>query len=106
MPELPEVETTVRGVAPQLINGQIERVIVRQPSLRWPVTPELAKIVEGQNVCSVHRRAKYIIMQLDHGSMLVHLGMSGSLRLVNAESEWRKHDHIAVSYTHLRAHET
>lgn len=96
MPELPEVETTVRGVAPQLINAQIERVTVRQPSLRWPVTPELAKIVEGQNVCSVHRRAKYIIMQLDHGSMLVHLGMSGSLRLVSAGSEWRKHDHIEM----------
>ena len=108
MPELPEVETTLRGISPLLSNALINRLTVRQPSLRWPVTSGLAEIVKGQKLHSLHRRAKYIIMQLDHGSMLIHLGMSGSLRLVAAGSEWRKHDHIEMQMSNgsvLRYHD-
>jgi len=108
MPELPEVETTLRGISPLLSNALINQLTVRQPSLRWPVTSGLAEIVKGQKLHSLHRRAKYIIMQLDHGSMLIHLGMSGSLRLVAAGSEWRKHDHIEMQMSNgsvLRYHD-
>ena len=76
MPELPEVETTLRGVEPWIANQIITQLTVRQGSLRWPVTPGLAKIVQDQKVCALRRRAKYLIMQLERGSMLIHLGMS------------------------------
>jgi formamidopyrimidine-DNA glycosylase len=108
MPELPEVETTLRGVEPWIANQIITQLNVRQSSLRWPVTPGLAKIVQGQKVCALRRRAKYLIMQLERGSMLVHLGMSGSLRLVEPETEWRKHDHIEMQMSNgsvLRYHD-
>jgi formamidopyrimidine-DNA glycosylase len=108
MPELPEVEMTLRGVEPWIANQIITQLNVRQSSLRWPVTPGLAKIVQGQKVCALRRRAKYLIMQLERGSMLVHLGMSGSLRLVEPEIEWRKHDHIEMQMSNgsvLRYHD-
>ena len=94
MPELPEVETTLRGIE-SAITGQVIRSIrVRQSSLRWPVNPNLAQLVEGQTVIRLSRRAKYLLMHLEHGSMLVHLGMSGSLHIVQPNTELRKHDHI------------
>ena len=108
MPELPEVETTLRGVEPWIANQIITQLTVRQGSLRWPVTPGLAKIVQDQKVCALRRRAKYLIMQLEWGSMLVHLGMSGSLRLVQRGTEWRKHDHIEMQMSNgsvLRYHD-
>ena len=74
MPELPEVETTLRGIEPWIAGQVIDQVRVRQGSLRWPVTPGMAEIVQGQTVVAVTRRAKYLIIQLEHGSMLVHLG--------------------------------
>ena len=108
MPELPEVETTLRGVEPWIANQIITQLTVRQGSLRWPVTPGLAKIVQDQKVWALRRRAKYLIMQLEWGSMLVHLGMSGSLRLVEPGTEWRKHDHIEMQMSNgsvLRYHD-
>ena len=78
MPELPEVETTLRGIEPWLANQRIVQITVRQPSLRWPVTVGMATIVQGQLVLAVTRRAKYLIVELEYGSMLIHLGMSGS----------------------------
>ena len=96
MPELPEVETTLRGIEPAIALQVISGITVRQGSLRWPVTEGLAQIVEGQRVTQVRRRAKYLILNLEHGSMLIHLGMSGSLRLVQPDAELRKHDHIDV----------
>ena len=84
MPELPEVETTLKGIEPFIKEQKINKLIVRQGSLRWPVTEGIESIVEGQTVIAVSRRAKYLIMQLERGSMLVHLGMSGSLRVVSA----------------------
>tara|TARA_B110000046_G_scaffold183671_1_gene220282 strand:+ start:2622 stop:3428 length:807 start_codon:yes stop_codon:yes gene_type:complete len=96
MPELPEVETTLRGIEPWVAGQIIDLVTVRQGSLRWPVTKGMAAIVQGQTVLAVTRRAKYLILQLDHGSMLIHLGMSGSLRLTDRDLKWRKHDHIEM----------
>ena len=108
MPELPEVETTLRGIEPWIADQIITQLNVRQGSLRWPVTPGLARIAQGQKVCALRRRAKYLMMQLERGSMLIHLGMSGSLRLVEPETEWRKHDHIEMQMSNgsvLRYHD-
>ena len=96
MPELPEVETTLRGIEPAIAGQVISSIRVRQSSLRWPVNPNLAQLVEGQTVTGLSRRAKYLLMHLEHGSMLVHLGMSGSLRIVQPNTELRKHDHIEM----------
>jgi len=108
MPELPEVETTLKGIEPFIKEQKINKLIVRQGSLRWPVTEGIESIVEGQTVIAVSRRAKYLIMQLERGSMLVHLGMSGSLRVVDEDTEWRKHDHIELQLVNgacLRYHD-
>ena len=108
MPELPEVETTLRGVEPWIAGQIIDLVTVRQGSLRWPVTEGMAEIVQGQTVVAVKRRAKYMIIQLEHGSMLIHLGMSGSLRLTDRDLAWRKHDHIEMQLSNgstLRYHD-
>ena len=96
MPELPEVETTRRGIKPWVYQQKIVGLIIRQGSLRWPVTEGLPELVRGQIVVGVMRRAKYLILQLERGSMLVHLGMSGSLRVARADTPWRKHDHIEL----------
>ena len=108
MPELPEVETTLKGITPSIIGQKIIRLIVRQGSLRWPVTPGISNIVEQQTVIEVSRRAKYLILRLSHGSILVHLGMSGSLRITKTNVEWRKHDHIEMQLANgatLRYHD-
>ena len=81
MPELPEVETTLRGIEPHLVNQRIARVIVRQPSLRWPVTTAVKK-AEGQQVVQLNRRGKYLLLKLEQGGLIIHLGMSGSLRIL------------------------
>ena len=81
MPELPEVETTKRGIAPWLTGQRIEKVIVRQPKLRWPVVAEIHQL-EGQTITGLTRRAKYILVETAKGTAIWHLGMSGSLRLV------------------------
>lgn len=102
MPELPEVETTLRGLEPWLVGRHIASVTVRQPALRWPVTENLDQLVSGQLIVSLTRRAKYLQIQLERGSLLIHLGMSGSLRIVDANSAWRKHDHIEFRTTQDR----
>jgi formamidopyrimidine-DNA glycosylase len=95
MPELPEVETTLRGVAPHLVGQRVKEVIVRRWDLRWPIPREIEGIA-GQRCESGVRRGKYLVFGFDSaGSVIVHLGMSGSLRVVPAETPWRKHDHFA-----------
>lgn len=94
MPELPEVETTRRGVAPYLDGATLQGAIVRDGRLRWPVPPNLDAILSGLTVRAVTRRAKYLIVHFDSGSLLIHLGMSGSLRYVPATTPVQKHDHI------------
>ena len=96
MPELPEVETTRRGIAPHLEGRRIAAVTVREPRLRWPVDPDLPARLEGQTVLSVGRRAKYLLLATDAGTVILHLGMSGSLRLVPAGTAPGRHDHLDV----------
>ena len=103
MPELPEVETTLRGIAPFVENQKIVDLTVRQPRLRWPVTENIQDIVRGQNIRQLTRRAKYILLGLDQGSILIHLGMSGSLRIVEPSEGWRKHDHIEMQLNNNQA---
>ncbi|EIJ33559.1 bifunctional DNA-formamidopyrimidine glycosylase/DNA-(apurinic or apyrimidinic site) lyase [Thiothrix nivea] len=93
MPELPEVETTRRGIEPWLQGQTIAKVMVRQPKLRWPVPAEIS-VLEGQVVQELTRRGKYILLHTQAGVALIHLGMSGSLRIVEAGLEPRKHDHF------------
>ena len=93
MPELPEVETTRRGIAPHILGRTVRRAVVRQPDLRWPV-PDLDRLLRGRKVLAVERRAKYILIRFTHGTLMVHLGMSGSLRLVPCATVPRPHDHV------------
>lgn len=94
MPELPEIETTKRGISPLLINQDIINVTVRHTRLRLPVTPELHHLCANKRVLNITRRAKYLLLQLSEGYIVIHLGMSGHLRIVNAQTSIRKHDHI------------
>jgi formamidopyrimidine-DNA glycosylase len=95
MPELPEVETTLRGIKPYLLKQRIARVIVREPSLRWPVT-DAVKQAEGQQLVDLDRRGKYLLLKLEQGGLIIHLGMSGSLRILEEFKAPEKHDHIDV----------
>ncbi|MGC3981770.1 MAG: bifunctional DNA-formamidopyrimidine glycosylase/DNA-(apurinic or apyrimidinic site) lyase [Steroidobacteraceae bacterium] len=96
MPELPEVETTRRGILPVLKNQRITLVTVRDARLRWPVAPEFAKRLTGQRIVDVQRRAKYLLIQLERGTVIWHLGMSGSLRVLATGTQPQLHDHIDV----------
>jgi len=96
MPELPEVETTLRGVSPHLVGHVIREVIVRDKRLRWPV-PDTVHELEGQRVQSGARRGKYLLFSCAKGTLLLHLGMSGSLRVTDPAAPWRKHDHFALT---------
>jgi formamidopyrimidine-DNA glycosylase len=107
MPELPEVETTLRGVLSHVLNKRISEVIVRDARLRWPV-PEFIQELEGQRINAGTRRAKYLLFTTAKGTLLMHLGMSGSLRIVPTDTPWRKHDHFALtldSGKQLRLHD-
>lgn len=94
MPELPEVETVRRGLAPHIENQRILGARVRDGRLRWPVPSNLDEILSGQTVRALARRGKYLIFRFDAGALLCHLGMSGSLRLADAATAPEKHDHL------------
>jgi len=102
MPELPEVETTRRGIKPHIQDQRVTKLIVRQPKLRWPIPLSLHDI-EGQKIRSVKRRGKYLLLETDCGTALLHLGMSGSLRVVEAGSAHEKHDHVDIEFTNNKA---
>ena len=107
MPELPEVETTLRGVSPYLVGHTIAKVIVRDARLRWPV-PDTVHDLEGHKVESTARRGKYLLIRAAPGTLLLHLGLSGSLRVTDAATPWRKHDHVALEMDtglHIRLHD-
>jgi formamidopyrimidine-DNA glycosylase len=97
MPELPEVETTRRGLAPHLEGRRITGVTLRRPDLRWPIPPEIARDLPGQRIEAVRRRAKYLLLDTAVGSALLHLGMSGSLRVLPAATPVKPHDHVDVA---------
>jgi len=94
VPELPEVETTRRGIAPHIEGQRIERVVVRDRRLRWPVPDGLEARVAGQTIHQVTRRAKYLLMRLDDCELIVHLGMSGNLRFLPEPATPQAHDHV------------
>jgi len=94
MPELPEVETTRRGLEPHILGNTLTRVIVRNASLRWPVPRNLNQVLAGLKVESLARRGKYLLLGFPAGRVIIHLGMSGSLRVVDCDSVRNKHDHV------------
>lgn len=94
MPELPEVETTRRGLAPHLEGRDVVAAILRRPDLRWPIPHEIETDLPGQRIVAVRRRAKYLLLDTAAGSALLHLGMSGSLRVLPADTPVRAHDHV------------
>ena len=96
MPELPEVETTCRGIAPHIVGRTVREVIVREPRLRWPVPSKLHQLMSGARFVSVNRRAKYLLLTTERGIVMVHLGMSGSLRIMPADTPPLFHDHVDV----------
>ena len=96
MPELPEVETTRRGIEPTVVGHVLEKVIVREPRLRWRVPRDLPQLAAGQRVKQLRRRAKYLIFDLERGSMILHLGMSGSLRVMPCSTPPALHDHVDI----------
>jgi len=94
VPELPEVETTRRGLEPLLVGRAFREVVVRERRLRELVPERLPSLLAGKRLLALERRAKYLLFRYAHGSLLMHLGMSGSLRFARAEEELRKHDHL------------
>jgi formamidopyrimidine-DNA glycosylase len=102
MPELPEVETTLRGVAPHLLGRAVEGVVVREARLRWPIPDHLPELLAGQRVATLTRRGKYLLMGFTPrsdggaatGALILHLGMSGSLRITPSDTVPERHDHV------------
>jgi len=94
MPELPEVETTLRGLAPHLTGQQVGDVIIRNPRLRWPIPADLPELLRGRTIRRMWRRAKYLLVEFDHGTLILHLGMSGSLRLLSTPTPVQAHEHF------------
>lgn len=94
MPELPEVETTLRGISPHTLKRTVSKVVIRQPSLRWPIPDNFPALIEQQMLLGITRRGKYLLFEFSQGHGLVHLGMSGSLRIVDAATPSNPHDHF------------
>jgi formamidopyrimidine-DNA glycosylase len=96
VPELPEVETTRRGIAPHLVGRRIVSVTLRRADLRWPIPREISEILPGQRIDAIERRAKYILLQTQAGSAILHLGMSGVLRVLPPDIAPGAHDHVDI----------
>ncbi|MGH8854391.1 MAG: bifunctional DNA-formamidopyrimidine glycosylase/DNA-(apurinic or apyrimidinic site) lyase [Telluria sp.] len=94
MPELPEVEVTRRGVAPHIEGRTVEQLVLRRAGLRWPFPPGLSELLVGRRITHTGRRGKYLLIGFEHGTLIVHLGMSGHLRVLPPGVEPRKHDHV------------
>lgn len=99
MPELPEVEVCRLGISPHIVNQKVQQVIVRHWQLRWPIPQEVEQLV-GQTVLSVERRSKYLLVKFDSGTLLLHLGMSGTIRVIDHSVEAIKHDHFDLVFNH------
>ena len=98
MPELPEVETSRRGIEPHIIDTRVARVIVRNRSLRWPISKTVDRQLVGETIRSVTRRAKYLLINTDSGSAILHLGMSGSVFIVDRDTPAGVHDHVDIEF--------
>jgi formamidopyrimidine-DNA glycosylase len=98
MPELPEVETSRRGIEPHIINTRVTGVIVRNRSLRWPISKTVDRQLVGETIRCVTRRAKYLLINTDNGSAILHLGMSGSVFIVYQDTPAGVHDHVDIEF--------
>lgn len=98
MPELPEVETTKRGISPHIVGKKIQNVIVRQRQLRWVIANDFEINLQNQIIQSVERRAKYLLIKMQNGTLIVHLGMSGNLRIVPTDFPANAHDHVDIIF--------
>lgn len=96
MPELPEVETVCRGIHPHIAKKIVKDVVLRRPTLRWPIPADLPKLLINQPILDVSRRAKYLLVHFPHGKLLIHLGMSGRLCVFPANIAHKKHDHVDI----------
>ena len=103
MPELPEVETTLRGIEPHIAEQSISKINIYNPNLRWPVNEELPAILKNQTLKTLSRRGKYLILSFKKGHLLLHLGMSGSLRVLNKSEPLQKHDHFEMIFKNGKA---
>lgn len=101
MPELPEVETTRLALQHYLLGRTVTDVIIRNPNLRWKLDRDLANMLLGAKLEEIQRRGKYLILRFSHGNLIVHLGMSGSLRIVSAAPSHQKHDHVDICLSKL-----
>ena len=97
MPELPEVETSRRGIAPYVVGERIDGVVIRERRLRWPVSADVDTRLPGQTVNSIERRAKYILINTTGGTAIIHLGMSGSVSIVESGAPATVHDHFDIA---------
>ena len=97
MPELPEVETTRLGLEPHVVGRRVESVVLRRPDLRWPIPPQVAALLPSRRIAAIRRRAKYLLLDTDAGSALLHLGMSGRLRVLPHDAPVRTHDHVDIA---------
>ncbi len=102
MPELPEVETTRRGIAPIMTDRRLDAFLVHEPRMRWPVPSDMSATLGGRVVRSCKRRGKYLLIEFDHGTQIIHLGMSGSLRRAPLDEPRRKHDHAEWLFADAR----
>ncbi len=98
MPELPEVETSRRGIEPHIVDATISRVVIRERRLRWPVSRAVDRNLPGQTVTSVGRRAKYLLINTDKGTAILHLGMSGSVCILDLDTPASIHDHVDIEF--------
>jgi formamidopyrimidine-DNA glycosylase len=98
MPELPEVETTLRGIQPHIQGKTVSSVIIRQPRLRWPIPTALPQLLKRRKLLDIQRRGKYLLLRFSHGHLLIHLGMSGNLRVLPADSIADRHDHFDLVF--------
>lgn len=96
MPELPEVEITRRGLLPHAQHRRIVDIVIRQPRLRWPIPDNLAELARNQRILELERRGKYLLLRLERGTVIIHLGMSGSLRIIESHTPAGIHDHVDI----------
>jgi formamidopyrimidine-DNA glycosylase len=98
MPELPEVETTLRGIEPFVLKQKVQAFIIRHHGLRWPVPADLPQILPGQIIQRITRRGKYLLLETNIGTLIIHLGMSGSIRILTQQTPPKIHDHIDILF--------
>lgn len=102
MPELPEVETTLRGITPHVLEQTITQVVIRHYGLRWPIACDIRKKLVDHRVVQLTRRGKYLLLHLTQGTLIIHLGMSGRLSILDKNTRAQKHDHVDVELNHQK----